>query len=616
MLAAAGAVLGLALVVDALHAPRAVSIALLVVSCALSSLRTGPQVVGNLREGTIDVDLLMFIAAAGAAAIGHFEEAAILLLLFGIGTEGEHSALGRAEDALAAISKIAPDKARRRKPDGSEEVVPVEQVVAGDLIVVGAFDRLPVDGTIEHGAAAIDQSALTGESIPVEKAEGDDVLAGSLNGGSPLVIRASRGSAESTLSRIVKLIEESQEQKSNAQQLTDRITQYYVPGVLLAATAVAMVPPLAGLGADASWGTWFYRSMAFLTAASPCALAIGTPAAVMCAVARAGRIGVLVKGGKALDALGQVRAVAMDKTGTLTEGKPAVVAVVPLDAARAQSIDGDRALAIAAAVEQHANHPLAAAIVAEAVKRGLALPRADEPNQVVEADADGRRYRVGRANSNGHPDIPAGATLVELSIVDVAGVTPLAHLALADQARGESAAVVRQLHAVGVRHVAILTGDHVGAATAISRQVGIDAVEADLLPQDKLARIDQMRDRFGGVAMVGDGVNDGPALARATVGIAIGGPKGGTDVALETADVVLMSGNLTQLPAALDLGRRARRIVIQNLVISLGVIAVVAPMAALGFAKLAPAVVMHEGSTVVVVLNSLRLLARRSVPEA
>jgi Cd2+/Zn2+-exporting ATPase len=232
------------------------------------------------------------------------------------------------------------------------------------------------------------------------------------------------------------------------------------------------------------------------------------------------------------------------------------------------------------------------------------------------AAPDGRRYRVGRANSNGHPDIPAGATLVELSIVDVAGVTPLAHLALADQARGESAAVVRQLHAVGVRHVAILTGDHVGAATAISRQVGIDAVEADLLPQDKLARIDQMRDRFGGVAMVGDGVNDGPALARATVGIAIGGPKGGTDVALETADVVLMSGNLTQLPAALDLGRRARRIVIQNLVISLGVIAVVAPMAALGFAKLAPAVVMHEGSTVVVVLNSLRLLARRSVPEA
>jgi Cd2+/Zn2+-exporting ATPase len=591
---------------------------LAIASATLTSTETFPEAIRELRSLRLSVDVLMFAAAAGAAALGHYEEGAFLLFLFGLGAAGEHLALDRARNAIRALSQITPETATRIGAEGDEEVA-VADLAVGDRVRIRPYDRVPADGEVVEGASAVDQSPITGESFPVEKTAGAPVFAGTINGAGKLVARVTRPASESTLARVTRLIEEAQTTKSPTQLFTDKVEAWYVPFVFIA-TAVLIVaaPFVAGaLGRELSWGHSFYNSMAFLTAASPCALAIGTPAAILCGIARAARVGVLVKGGVHLEQLGRVEAVAFDKTGTLTSGRPAVTDVVPSGAGE------EELLAFAAGIEAQVNHPLADAVLEEARRRGIEPAPAKDVRQQAGVGATGviddQEVVVGRPESVLAPEVwgrESTETMVRLAgegkttVGVVRAGRPLGLIALRDEPRADSRPVIAALHALGVRHLTMLTGDHEEAARAIASATGIDSFHADLLPEDKLALIDDIAAEHGRVAMVGDGVNDAPALARATVGVAMG--AAGADVALETADVVLMGSDLRRLPEAFGLSRKARSIIRQNLFIALGVIAIVAPLGAAGVASLGIAVLLHEGSTIVVVLNSLRLLGYRA----
>ncbi|MGA2496809.1 MAG: cation-translocating P-type ATPase [Tepidisphaeraceae bacterium] len=598
-----------------LHASPWLRITLLAASAILSSTETFAAATEALRGLKLDVDVLMFAAAAGAAYLGQYEEAALLLFLFGAGSAGEHIALKRARSAISALSKIAPENALRLQADGSTETVPVGQIAVGDRVVVRPFDRVAVDGEIVEGSSALDQSAVTGESIPVEKVPGDSVFAGTMNNEGRLIVRTTRLAGESTLSRIIRLVEEAQTTKSPTQVFTAKVERWYVPAVFLATTLIVFIPTLVFHGA---WDVWFYRAMAFLTAGSPCALAIGTPAAVLCGIARAARDGVLIKGGMHLENLGLVQAIAFDKTGTLTVGHLTVSDVIPL----ADSSE-DEILSLAASVEAHSVHPLATAIVKEAKARGCTIREATDVGQHPGLGAfgriDGRRIAAGKhelitGDSNGDSGLLArvdelagkGWAIVLVGRDD----RPIGLIGLSDQARTNAPEVLNHLRRLGIKRNVMLTGDHVLAARAIARQVGVDDVQAGLLPEQKLECLRELSRQYGHVAMVGDGVNDAPALAQAAVGIAMG--AAGSDIAMETADVVLMASDLGKLPFAIALSRRSRALIVQNLVIAIGVIAIVGPLAAFGFANLTLAVILHEGSTVVVVCNSLRLLAFRN----
>jgi Cd2+/Zn2+-exporting ATPase len=588
---------------------------LLLISAVVTSTETFPAAIEELKARRLSVDVLMFVAAIGAAALGHYEEGALLLFLFGLGSAGEHLALERARRAIRALSDMRPQRATRLKPGGEEEEVPVEQIEVSDVVVVRPFDRISIDGEITEGASAINEAAITGEAMPVDKKQGDEVFAGTVNGEARLLVRAARAAGESTIARIIRLVEEAQTTKSPAELFTDRVERWYVPLVFLATALLILIPPL--LFAE-SWGVWFYRSMGFLTAASPCALAIGTPAAMLCGLARAARTGVLIKGGVYLQALGNVQSIAFDKTGTLTRGTPRVMRLVAGEGQREDDL-----LALAAAVEEQVTHPLADAIVKEAEQRGLVLPAVSEIEQIAGVGAggriDGAAISVGRSRETSGGVQMNEALREEARALAEAGMTvvvvgrehtAIGLIGLLDEPREAAAAVIQSLHGLGLAHIAMLTGDQRAAACAIADRLGVDHCHADLLPEEKLDLVGQFERDYGATAMVGDGVNDAPALATASVGIAMG--AAGADVAMETADVVLMGSDLRKLPEVIGLSKFSRRIVLENLVIALGVIAIVAPLAAAGFAKLGLAVLLHEGSTVVVVLNSLRLLAYRN----
>jgi len=605
-MAAAGAILLVAAVLTRwLDGPLPLRYALVAAGFVIAGWYTAIDTFQVLRRFQFDIDVLMFAAAFGAAALGHYEEGALLLVLFAFGGAGEELAIDKARQAIEALAKLAPDTATVRDADGRERFVRVEDLKVGDTIVVRPFDRVPADGVVETGNSAIDQSPITGESAPVEKSPGSPVFAGTINGEGLLMVTVSKPAGESTLAKIVRLVQEAQTTKSPTQVFTDRVEKWYVPAVLIGTTALIFVPPL--LFAQA-WGAWFYRAMAFLTAASPCALAIGTPAAVLSGIARAAQIGVLVKGGVHLENLARVRAVAFDKTGTLTIGQPKVTCIVPLDGV----LDENELLTLAAAVDAHSAHPAATAIVGEARARGIALPGVEDATTVAGRGAtarlNGDALYVGKLSPEMKTDarITAlgsdGQMLAEVRRND----RPIGVIALADTPRPHAAAVIESLHALGVRPCMMLTGDRAAVAEPIARALGIDQTKADLMPQDKLRLIESLQQQYGPMAMIGDGVNDAPALATAAVGIAMGGA--GTDVAIETADVALMADDLRKLPDAIALARFSRRIIRQNLFIALGVIALLAPAAAMGFAYLGVAVLFHEGSTVVVVLNSMRLL--------
>ncbi|GAB5497174.1 MAG: heavy metal translocating P-type ATPase [Phycisphaerales bacterium] len=587
--------------------PEFVRIALLALCAVLASTETFPEAIEDAKKLRVNVDVLMFVAAAGAAVLGHYEEGAFLLFLFGLGAAGEHAALGRAKSAVSALAEMAPDSARVISEEGDEAQVPLEEVGVGSHVSLRPFERVPLDAVVVHGTSPIDQSPVTGEPVPVEKGPGEEVLAGSINGDRPLVIKTLKPAGESTIAKIMRLVEDAQAEKSPTELFTAKIERYYVPIVLALTPLLAALPPLL---TDLAWSDSFYRAMAFLVAASPCALAIGTPAAMLCAMARSARLGVLVKGGAHLETLAKADTFAFDKTGTLTEGKPSVRSVCAIKGGDEQHV-----LALAASVEAEASHPLAEAIVRAASHHELELLPTTDAKQVVavgaEAVVEGKLIRVGKRG-----EAPADDLLTEAASESAAtGATvvwvledgrPIGLIEIADAVRESSAQAVERLRSVGVRQISLLTGDHEAAAHAVAKGLGITDVHADLLPDEKLTEIDRLRRDSAAVVMVGDGVNDAPALARADLGVAMG--AAGTDVALETADVALMGTDLARLADGVMLARRTRSIVIQNLVIALGVILIVAPLGALGFAELGLAVLLHEGSTVVVVLNSLRLL--------
>ena len=624
----------------------------------------------SLRARQVDMNVLMSLAAIGAAAIGQWSEAALVTFLFGLGTVLQAATLERTRRAITGLMELAPPEATLLVGD-REQTVPAAELAAGDVIVVRPGERLPVDGVVLSGIAAAGEAAVTGEPMPVTKGPGDGLFAGSIIEGGTLTVRTTSGVADNTIAKIVHLVEEAQASRAPAQTLVDRFAARYTPAVVALAAAVAFIPPLLG----ASFDTWFYRGLALLIISCPCALVISTPVSILAALGNATRHGILVKGGAFLEQAADMRVMAFDKTGTLTVGRPIVSDIVPLDGASA-----DELLRIAVACERQSEHPLARAIVAAAEaheheaavghdvaaaeayeheaavadhRSDVVAARADESCDCcddeggeadacdccaddghgahghgqrehatvtrfrsiaglgVRAEVEGRDCFVGRPELLGAPHAGLEQALERLeaegkTVVAVgAGGEALGVIAVSDPLRDVARDAVAGLRDAGVAHVALLTGDNPATAAAIAGQAGVDEVRAGLLPADKVAAVEDLRRRHGQVAMVGDGVNDAPALAAADLGIAMG--AAGTDVALETADIALMGDDLETLPRLLRLSRRTGRVIRENLAFSIAIKAVFLVLAPLGLTTLWLAVFADMGTSLLVTANGLRL---------
>lgn len=592
--------------------PMLVTLGFFLLSYLSSGYDTALHAIPALFRGKFDTDTLMLAAAVGAAILGEWAEGAFLLFLFGLGHAGEHYALDKARNAINALGELMPKTARVRKGDQIVEI-PVEQLKIDDMVIVRPGDRIPVDGVIILGDSTVDQSPITGESVPVQKSVQDEVFAGTINHEAALEVRVAHRPEDTTLSRVIKMVAEAQAQQSPTQQFTERFTAWFVPVVLILVVLVMIVPPLIGW---LSFSDSFYRAMLLLVAASPCALAVGTPAAVLSGIARAARSGVLIKGGVHLENLGKLDVIAFDKTGTLTKGRFELTDIEPLD-----GVSSDNLLGIAAAVEQQSNHPLAQAILQAAQEKKLILPEANEmenvPGQGVRGMVDSQPVWIGSLKlfEEGHEKEVNETLRQKVAYLENQGRTTmivshngafLGILALSDVSRPAVTEVLTHLKKLGIQRLIMLTGDNQSVAERIGKEVGITEVKSSLLPEDKLKAVKDLQKEYGAVAMVGDGVNDAPALATSTVGIAMGGA--GTAVALETADVALMADDLGKLPFAVGLSRASRKIIQQNLAISLGVIGMLIVTSVFGVVELSAAVILHEGSTVLVALNALRLL--------
>lgn len=589
------------------------------------------EAVENLRLKRFEIDTLMLVAASGAAALGAFAEGALLLFLFSLGHALEHYAMGRAKQAIEALAELAPRSATIRR-NGDVIEVPVEELRIGDVAIVRPNERLPADGFLVKGTSSVNQAPVTGESIPVDKRPVEDVgdaraapdkvdassriFAGTINGAGAIEVEVTRLAADTTLAKVVKMVSEAETQKSPTQRFTDRFEKVFVPAVL----CLAVVLLFAWVVVDEPFRDSFYRAMAVLVAASPCALAIATPSAVLSGVARAARGGVLVKGGAPLEHLGSLSAIAFDKTGTLTEGRPRITDIDP-----APGVTEEELLTVAVAVEGLSDHPLADAIVrdgrAKLGPQSSIETASDLENLIgrgVRATLWGETVLIGKAEMFGTdgeaPLAPATeATIARLreggrtTMVVRRGDHDLGVIGLMDTPRAAARSTLGRLRDLGISRLIMISGDHQKVADAIASEVGLDEARGDLMPEDKVQTIKVLRAKAQ-VAMVGDGVNDAPAMATATVGIAMG--AAGSDVALETADVALMADDLAKLPFAVGLSRTTRSVIRQNVFVSLGVVALLVPATILGLG-IGPAVAMHEGSTLVVVLNALRILAYR-----
>ncbi len=595
--------------------PFFVAIAFYAASYVLGGHKIAKHGVLGALHGRFDLDFLMVIAAIGAAYLGDWKEGAFLLTLFSFSHALEHSAMERARDAIGALGKLTPKVARVRR-DNQEIEVAIEALQIGDVAIVRPGDRVAVEGTIVKGSSTLDQSPITGESVPVEKTVGETVFAGSINGDGALEVEVKKLAQDTTMARVMEMVEEAQSQKSPTQTFAEKFERVFVPTVLIVVVLAAVVPSLMGW---LDWRTALLRAISTLVAASPCALALATPAAVLAGIAQAARNGVLIKGGVHLENLGGLRAIALEKTGTLTRGRPEVADIVAVEGTSETDL-----LRLAASVETRSNHPLAQAVVRRAQADKLELLTAGELKNLqgrgVECEVDGALIRIGNARMFEESQIAVPQTLAErVRVLGESGKPTmivardqevLGAIALADPLREQTPHAMKALRAMGIEHLVMLTGDNARVANTIAQHANVTDVRADLLPEHKVAAIKELMERYGAVAMVGDGVNDAPALANSTVGIAMG--AGGTDVALETADVALMSDDVSKLPFAVGLSRQARAIIRQNLWISLGVIAILVPSTLFGFARLGVAVIFHEGSTLVVVANALRLLRYKS----
>jgi Cd2+/Zn2+-exporting ATPase len=603
-------------------------LACFLIAYGLGGFFTLKEAVENLRKRQFEIDSLMLVAAAGAAALGQWAEGALLLFLFSIGHALEHFAMGRARRAIEALAKLAPEHASVRRGDTVVEV-PVEQLQIDDVVLVRPNERIASDGVVVAGESSVDQAPVTGESVPVDKRPASDpsisferasaeqrVFAGTINGAGALDVRVARKASETTLARVVKMVAEAEAQRSPTQQFTDKFERIFVPAVLVGVGLLM----LAFLVIDEPFSVSFYRAMAVLVAASPCALAISVPSAVLSGVARAGRGGVLVKGGGPLENLGTLNAMAFDKTGTLTEGKPRVTDVRPVEGVEEQEL-----LAVAVGVEALSDHPLAAAVVRDGGERlgDHARLVADGANSLtgkgVQAQVSGATAIIGKPGLFDGKDAPAMSDAVRILAEDLEaqgrtvmivrhGDRFLGALGLMDTPRSSAKVVIQRLRQLGIERIIMLSGDNQTVASAVAKALGLDEARGGLMPEDKVSIIKELKAREGKVAMVGDGVNDAPAMANATVGVAMG--AAGSDVALETADVALMADDLSHLPFAVGLSRQTSWIIKQNLWVSLGMVAVLIPATLFGL-KIGAAVVFHEGSTLLVVVNALRLLAYR-----
>ena len=574
-------------------------------------LLLGPRALASLKARSIDMNVLMLIAISGAFALGDYVEAASVVFLYTLGGWLESRALTRTRTSIRDLMELAPQLARVVTSDGDSEL-PLESVVAGALVRVRPGERMPVDGIVAEGFSAVDEAAITGESLPAEKHPGDRVFAGSLNTTGLLDVTVTAVASDSTLARVVQLVEQAQAAKAPVQQLVDRFSRAYTPSVVVLALAVAAIPPLVGLG---TWATWVMRALVLLVVACPCALVISTPVSLVSAISRAGRDGVLVKGGVYLEIAARVRAVAFDKTGTLTAGRPRLAQVRPFDS----EVGAGELLALAAAVEQHSNHPVARAIGDAARDDELTLVPVTEfeelPGRGVQAMAYGECIRVvSPAFADEIADLtPEQAERIALSqaegrtvLVVLHEAEPLGLLGVEDPLRDEACDVIETLRARGIEHAVMLTGDNDATAAAVAARAGLSAHMANLLPADKVDAVMRLKERFGTVAMVGDGVNDAPALAAADIGIAMG--AAGSDTALETADVALMADDLGALPGFLWLGRRTLAIIRQNVGFSVVIKVAVLVAAVLGYANMWLAVFADTGVALLVILNGMRLL--------
>lgn len=612
--------------------PEWVSLAFYIVAYFFGGFFTAKEAVETIMKGGFEIDFLMLVAAIGAGILGEWAEGALLLFLFSLGHSLEHYAMGKARKSIEALTSLAPPVALVSR-DGKQVEVRIEELKLGETIIIKPNSKIPADGVVTKGEGSVNQAPITGESVPVDKSPVPDpqkdysqdkninpqfrVFAGTINGGSVLEVKVIKEAKDSTISRLVKMVNEAEKQKSPTQLFTDKFEKYFVPAVLVLVTLLCF----AYLVIDEPFSKSFYRAMSVLVAASPCALAISTPSAVLSGIARAARGGVLIKGGGPLEDLGELNAIAFDKTGTLTEGKPKLTNVIPLN-----NISEEELLKIAVGVEKLSDHPLAAAIVTGAEEKIKGI-QGDEAKNVqaitgrgVKAEVNGKQVWIG---NKALFEKESGGIPADL-ISQVEGLEKEGHtsmlvkregdfigiLSLMDVPRKEAKKVLEQLTALGIRKMVMLTGDNQQVAEAIAKQIGISEAWGNLMPENKVEAVSKLDQSEKKVAMVGDGVNDAPAMAKSTVGIAMG--AAGSDVALETADIALMGDKLESLPFAIGLSRKARGIIKQNLWISLGMVAILIPLTILGIASIGPAVIAHEGSTLLVVFNALRLLAYKN----
>lgn len=608
--------------------PESIATTLFIIGAIFGGVFTFSSSVNDLLRGRFEIDFLMLFAAIGAAILGKWGESALLLFLFSLGHALEHYAMKRARKSISALSDLAPPMALLKQNDGLKEVH-IEALKIGDIIVVRPNSTIAADGVVTNGTSSVNQAAITGESMPVTKHPNPNwqneqeikkllpehrVFAGTINGNGALEIKVLKEAKDSTLSRLIYLVKEAETQKSPTQLLTDKFEKYYVPSVLVSVVLLLF----AFIVIDETFQESFYRAMSVLISASPCALAISTPSAVLAGIARGARQGVLIKGGRPLEDLGGINAIAFDKTGTLTQGTPTLTHAIPFGTTSKEYL-----LKIAVAVEALSDHPLAAAIVSGGRKElgNIDIPEAENLQALIArgitADWNGSVVHIGNRRLfeelTGKPvpdeinqkmeELETGGHTAMIVHQDE---TYVGIISAMDIARPEAISTLAALKKIGIKRMIMLTGDNQLVANAIAKSIGITDPLGSLLPEDKVKAIEQLIEQEGGVAMVGDGVNDAPAMAKSTVGIAMG--AAGSDVALETADIALMADKLNNLPFAIGLSRRAKNIIKQNLIISLGMVAILVPLTLVGSIAIGPAVVFHEGSTLIVVLNALRLL--------
>ena len=588
------------------------------------------EAITKVAKGEFEIDFLMLVAAAGAAYLGEWAEGALLLFLFSLGHALENYAMSKAKKSIAALTDLAPKTALIKK-DGDTVEVGIEELKKGDVIVVRPNSKISADGVIVKGSSSIDQSPITGESVPVDKkpVENSDkeytgdsdipdesrVFSGTINGNNTLEIKVIKEAKDSTLNRLVTMVQDAQDQKSPTQLLTDKFERYYVPSVIL----LVIILNFAFLVIDETWSESLYRSLAVLVAASPCALAISTPSAVLSGVARAARGGVLIKGGRPLEDLGVLTALAFDKTGTLTEGKPKLTDVESFGTIVKKAL-----LETAVAVEELSDHPLAKAVVRDGMEqlgKDSKIADADDLEAVqgkgIKANYQGNSIYIGNLElfediDNGVPEEIAEKVKAlegegKTTMLIKRGNEFIGMLGLMDTPREKAKETLAQLKEIGIKKMIMLTGDNQKVADAVAEEIGLTEARGSLLPEEKVEAIKKLAEQENKLAMVGDGVNDAPAMANSTVGIAMG--AAGSDVALETADIALMADKLETLPFAIGLSRKAKAIIRQNLWVSLGVVAFLIPATIMSWASIGIAVAVHEGSTLVVVVNALRLLA-------